>query len=113
MLASLNVILAFTSAPPLGPSGVRPASRSRAAVAAQVPADTRPKFTSGLLGRLLGKPASPTAEPRSAANGNLPEVTNALGLTDPWPGRDLAWKNAELEVRLMPTTLYVHSCGYG
>jgi len=27
-------------------------------------------------------------------------VTTTLGLADPWPGRDLAWKNAELEVRV-------------
>ena len=97
------MLLAFTSSAPalrLSPAvqAHTTTTCSRAVPVAQSPADDRPKFASGLLGQLLGlDPAGASTEPRSAANGNLPEVTTALGLSDPWPGRDLAWKNAELE----------------
>ena len=60
LCASSAVLLAFTSAP-RRPATVRgvPASRSGAAVVAT---ETRPKFASGLLGQVLGKPASAEEE---------------------------------------------------
>ena len=56
VLASYPVLLAFTSAPrsQLTVHGV-PASRTAGVVVAT---ETRPKFASGLLGKVLGKPAS-------------------------------------------------------
>lgn len=90
------VLLAFTYPPraPITAQSVPGASLRLRRASVAVATETRPKFTS-LLGKVLGTRTSD--ESRSAANGNLPEVTPALGLADPWPGRDLAWKNAELE----------------
>ena len=59
LFASAAVLLAFNSAQ-RSPATVRvPATRSGAAVVAT---ETRPKFASGLLGKVLGKPASAEEE---------------------------------------------------